>query len=91
MPSADALELHQQLTQNGPPMLAKQQSIDKEHGIAACMMYWCNRRLVQALHKGGLTMEMMAPNTQALIIEVIRSQAVMALTQEFRMTTEGTS
>ena len=27
-------------------------------------------------------MEMMAPNTQALIIEVIRSQAVIALTQE---------
>ena len=40
---------------------------------------------------GGLTMEMMAPNTQALIMEVIRSQAVIALTQEFKMTTEGTS
>lgn len=36
-------------------------------------------------------MEMMAPNTQALIMEVIRSQAVMALTQEFRMITAGTS
>lgn len=34
---------------------------------------------------------MMAPNTQALIMEVMRSQAVIALTQELRMMTAGTS